>query len=293
MSYPSSLTKVHCQSVVKGELMSGLGLKDYPDLITQAECLADYIGRHGYILEKDPAKAADRVNAFHALNELIKQAQKSQDVTPDLECDLREAYQKLTAFTFPETGINGLTVWQSAQTRIRPDGLDTAAKKLRHRITRMFLPFNLPLLMGMLILVGLFAIIIGTNYAGCTADGVGDPKSWLWLCSLDQYLIPMGWGAIGTTVYVLKRTTDARNNETYSRFRLAGYSTRVFLGAMFGMIVVDIFITLDAQNNHLDKLSVAAVAFVAGLGIKPVYAAFEQIAIQLSDRITGKKTPTT
>ncbi|WP_417811554.1 hypothetical protein [Thalassospira alkalitolerans] len=270
--------------------MSALGLKEYPSLLTQAECLADYIGRHGYVLGAVPTEAANRAEIYKRLLALIADAQTAGSVDPKLEQDLRSTYQETTAFIFPEKNLNGLTIWESAQTRVKDEGKQTHKSKAKRWFLRFFEPYNLPLVMGFIILVALFLIIILSTHAGCTADGTNDPAGWIWLCAIDQYLIPMGWGAIGTTVYVLKRTTDARNNETYSRFRLSGYSTRVFLGAMFGLIIVELIPSLGDGAGNFANASVAVIAFVAGLGIKPVYAAFEQLAIQISDRITGKKT---
>ncbi|MBX2832838.1 MAG: hypothetical protein KTR23_17065 [Rhodospirillales bacterium] len=266
-----------------------------PDLLTQAKYIANYISRHGYVLivANDPTKTTERHTAYEALLDQIAKAEKA-GMNEELEKDIRSAYQAITEFTFPERNVNGLTVWESAQTRVSVQESDenSFVGSVPPSFRFVFRAHNTPLLVGGVLLLAVFTVIAFVESATSSV-----------LNSIHQYLIPMAWGAIGTTAYVLKRTTDARNNESYSRLRLAGYGTRIFLGAMFGLLIVQAFGSdimnpvdpavglTDAEKSKLPfATTTAVVAFTAGLGIKPVYAAFEQMAIQISNRITGKKT---
>ena len=282
-----------------GEFMSVAILDECgcPDLLTQAKYIANYISRQGHVLivANDPTKTTERHTAYEALLDQIAKAEKA-GMNEELEKDIRSAYQAITEFTFPERNVNGLTVWESAQTRVSVQQGDknSFVGSVPPSLRFVFRAHNTPLFVGVVLLVAVFAMI-----------GFAEKSTSSFFSSINQYLIPMAWGAIGTTAYVLKRTTDARNNESYSRLRLAGYGTRIFLGAMFGLLVVQAFGTAiidpanpatgltDAEKSELPfAATTAVVAFTAGLGIKPVYAAFEQIAIQISNRITGKKSET-
>ena len=77
---------------------------------------------------------------------------------------------------------------------------------------------------------------------------------------------------------------------SFEEARLKGDGTRVFLGAMLGVIVVVLFFPDFGAEIQVGEVSFgpATAAFLAGLGVKPVYGAFEALSEALSNRIAGR-----
>ena len=70
---------------------------------------------------------------------------------------------------------------------------------------------------------------------------------------------------------------------------MRGDLTRVFLGAMLGVVVVVLFFPSFGEEALLGESGWAPgmAAFIAGLGVKPVYAAFESLSEELARRFKG------
>jgi hypothetical protein len=101
-----------------------------------------------------------------------------------------------------------------------------------------------------------------------------------------EYLNPIFWGGLGACVYLLKTISDRASDFTFDSRRLRGLPARVLLGAVFGALLVN---ALDLQ---IDSLAASAMAFVGGLGVRALYAAFEALIDGIHDRITST-TPVT
>ena len=91
----------------------------------------------------------------------------------------------------------------------------------------------------------------------------------------------------------MKRITDRLATFAYEESRLKGYGTRIFLGAIFGVLVVQVFFPTHQENVALGDISLAPLtaAFVAGLGVKSIYAAFEALIEALAARMSGRRDP--
>ena len=77
----------------------------------------------------------------------------------------------------------------------------------------------------------------------------------------------------------------------YEEARVKGDGTRIFLGSMLGVVIVVLFFRdfgTQIQDGAV-SFGPATAAFVAGLGVKPVYGAFEELSEALSNRIAGRK----
>jgi hypothetical protein len=101
------------------------------------------------------------------------------------------------------------------------------------------------------------------------------------LINLLGYIGPMAWGGLGATVFVIKMLSDKVSEFAYEGKRLSGTAARVFLGMVFGLLVVKGF---DQQPGSLSQV---AIAFLAGLGTKAVYAAIEALVNGIAAHISG------
>jgi len=85
-------------------------------------------------------------------------------------------------------------------------------------------------------------------------------------------LVPMLFGAIGACTYVLRLISDQIRETTFSTTSPVRHSVRVLLGALSGFAVGLGGIATSAG------LSAAALAFVSGYAVEPVFATMDGIA---------------
>ena len=97
-----------------------------------------------------------------------------------------------------------------------------------------------------------------------------------------DYAVPFAWGAIGSIIFLMKTISDRASEFTFDERRLRGLPERVLLGALMGTVLVKLF------GFEGESFSNAALGFVAGLGTKAIYAAFESLVNGVAQRISGK-----
>lgn len=108
--------------------------------------------------------------------------------------------------------------------------------------------------------------------------------------SIHQYILsplaPFFWGGLGACVYLLKRLTDVAAARQFDKTKLQGWQTRVWLGAILGLVVQFIF---DPTLMDSYGLSQNALAFLIGVGVKVFYGSLEK-AIQVASQKLKLKT---
>jgi hypothetical protein len=92
------------------------------------------------------------------------------------------------------------------------------------------------------------------------------------LISLYNALVPMLFGSIGACTYVLRLIAEQIRETTFGATSAVRHSVRVFLGTLAGFAV-----GLGGIAANAD-LTAAALAFVAGYSIEPVFATMDGIA---------------
>ena len=85
-------------------------------------------------------------------------------------------------------------------------------------------------------------------------------------------LVPMLLGAIGACTYVLRRISDQIRDTTFSTTSPVRHSVRVLIGALAGVAVGLGGIVTSSG------LSAAALAFISGYAVEPVFATLDNIA---------------
>jgi hypothetical protein len=93
------------------------------------------------------------------------------------------------------------------------------------------------------------------------------------LKSIYQALLPLLFGAIGACTYVLRLISEEIHDSTFSSTSPVIHSVRVFLGALAGVAV-----GLGGIVTNSSELSSAALAFVAGYAVEPVFSTLDGIA---------------
>lgn len=243
--------------------------------IAEAEAMVWFIASRGDLLGDDDARRA----AYKALQNAISAAKAGTDENLN---ELLYAYSSVSAFIYAEKGVNGRTI------------LDTQAKGERYkenagtsRAERMFSQFlkprNRPLLMGSLLMLIVAAVEIVLLITGRDAEFAEFHKT---LTTAKILMIPSVWGAIGTCTYLMKKQSDRLSAFSFEEERARGIGTRLLLGAILGLIMVEL---TSKEFGVTTGFPVYLTAFLAGLGIKPVYAAIESLVEGLAARIKPPK----
>ena len=249
-----------------------VSITDDAVLIEEAEALALFIARRGDMLGDDQA----RKDAYEALRDAIAPARAGVD---GADRTLLDAYAKVSAFTYGELEINGRTVLDTegkGPFSHLVAGNATSRNRLQTAIYRLFKPRCRPLLLGgtLLFLVAAFEgvlLITGTSQALVELHKT--------LIAAKVLLLPLVWGALGTCTFLMKRISDKLSAFAFEEARARGMGTRVFLGAILGLIVVELL------AKELGGFPKYLIAFMAGLGVKPVYAAIEGLVEGIASRI--------
>ena len=90
----------------------------------------------------------------------------------------------------------------------------------------------------------------------------------------------------------MKRLSDKLFEFAYERARLQGGGTRVFLGAILGVSVVQLFFSGNGTGVQVSDISLSPLtaAFVAGLAVKPIYAIFETF-VEVITAVVAARAP--
>ena len=259
------------------ECPSGQISKDTCELVAEAKALALYVSRHGDVLsEKHAGLHADLLTA------ISKAVEKG---STDSWRELMAVYAKVTAVTYGQRGVNGRTI------------LDTKSAG-SSKLWQLSLPRNRPIVIGVVFFFLALLLEALIHWSGGLSDvtelGWWGSLGHLVGTTLSNLLSPALWGGLGACIFLTKRISDKLFELAYEESRMRGDVTRIFLGSMLGVVAVVLIFPDFTERVALGEASLgpATVAFVAGLGVKPVYAAFEALSEELARRFSGRgQTP--
>ena len=232
------------------------------------------------------------------------------------------AYANVTRFTYEMRDVNGRSVLDTWNA----DDVSRIPRYIPRILKPLFVRHRRPLLWAVLLSVA--AIVLQVAAAGaeryyirsCVSElggtalllhyaqlVVGWPQSMdpcvteagVWIAFLYRYtannvitplLVPAAWGGIGSCVFLMKRISDELFEFAYQKARLQGYGSRICLGAILGVLVVQLFLANGDRSSTVSEVTLTplTLAFVAGLAVKPVYAAFEAVVEFLTTRMPGR-----
>lgn len=89
-------------------------------------------------------------------------------------------------------------------------------------------------------------------------------------------LTPFIWGALGGCIYLSMNLYDIASNRAFDRSRFHGWVLRVLLASIIGAVTFYI-ISPDHLTSDGVPIETKTLAFLAGLGVKVVYGAFEKL----------------
>ena len=246
-------------------------------LVAEANALALYIARHGAAVlgednVLDTTSYADLLTAIAAA---------SESPSPSEWQTLLTAYAKVTSVTYAKLGVNGRTILDTANGQLRPAESSQRGwlrrlvpKWLRSVWVRRFRPVWI----GVVFFAGALAMEVAMTPA------LVDPDSFTakLVVALAPLLFPALWGGIGACTFLMKRLSDKLFELSYEESRQRGEVVRIILGAVIGVVATQVFTEFSSDGS---RLHVMTAAFVAGLGVKPVYAAFESLIEGLARRL--------
>lgn len=236
---------------------------DIAALVNEARALLKYVARRGELLENVD-------NGIAAYDELTEAIAAAIETATDASWNrLMKAYRAVSAVTHAAKAVNGKTVEDTLRS-------DLIQKR------------NRPLWIGVLLFVAALLLEMYAVKLGVTS--IAEDVVWHAISlSLVQFLIPACWGGLGACVYLIKRLSDLLADFAFDENQLRGDTTRIFLGAMIGAIVVVIFFPEFGERIAVGNVSFgpATAAFLSGLGTRVVYGAFETSVEGLANRILG------
>lgn len=246
-------------------------------LLAEANALALYLARHGDTLLMDqedtaPATYEDLLAAIGAVS-----VSRSG---PDWQ-KLMAIYAKVTGVTYEKKGVNGRTILDTCDDRpeAMPSNGKPPEKRLGRRIARAFAARRFrPVWVGLLLFGAALAMELAMTGAIFPADHFWTEVT----TALGPLLFPALWGGIGACTFLMKRLSDKLFELSYEESRQRGELVRVVLGAVLGVVATQLFTEFSSDTS---RLPVMTTAFVAGLGVKPVYAAFETLIEGLAQRL--------
>ena len=271
------------------------------ELLKECEAIVVYISRHGNILDENE----NLPEAYNKLSQLVAKC-GNHEPTPDDWNGLVVAYADVTRVTYGQRGVNGRSVLDTWGEKDWSLGFNESEKPrtlwkriigLGRRSSRPYHRKVLCIALAFLVFALALQLLAGWTKISGDPDNLQGYTKHIYHFSVNllPLLIPAVWGAIGSCVFLMKRISDKLFEFAYEESRLKGYGVRIFLGSVLGVVVAQLFFTNTGEPLTLKGISFGAItaAFIAGLGVKPIYAAFETftegLAARMSDTDKQKK----
>ena len=285
----------------------------------EAEALVWYFARHWSNDAEGKASTGNEVpsEASSAYAALVKTLSASQDKEDESSYqELMISYQKLANYTFAKYGVHGKSIMDT--TRQTSSFFD----KRRQPVVYGVFFFILALMFQALDTWSELNLALSAAEANTSAVNEGTPNESLGgsadvgveganqgideassttvpefglavvLASCLPLLVPAAWGALGACTALAKRVSDRLSAMTFEENRMQALSSRIFLGAALALVLdILVFVERDqSQQNGLDLgFGPIAGAFLAGLFVKQIYGALENLMGRISQAIAPEQ----
>lgn len=250
------------------------------NLIVEAEALVNYVASHG-TTDLNVTNGVERLKELAEAVELANAKARPEPID-ERWTRLVVAYEQLASVTYVRWGVNGRTILDTRGRLVDDDSIGWLRFVPRVKKRNMVVISGLLLAtmgISLEVLVELSAVPSGALAMSEEFKAV--------LKAVGHFAMPAAWGGLGACVFLAKRMSDKLYQMQYEEARTRGYGTRIFLGSTIGVVTASIaFPDLDTHfMAGSTGLAPPAVAFVAGLSVKPVYAAFEALSEGIAARI--------
>lgn len=248
------------------------GIKaDTPLSLAEAEALLRFAAER---------KLDGTTNPVNKLNSIIVDINAKGNITPGKSSEWKELvthYKALADITDDRLSVNGRTILES---------LDQ--------------PYVLMMTFYILIFLVIAVVPAFSDTVLLYVSEEDDPLLFVYFDQIAEQMAPFFWGGIGACLYLLKALSDRAADSQYDSRKLQGVFPRIILGSVLGVVVVSVFgleVSLEERTivggtigTAETVLPPAAVAFLAGLGQKAFYDAFESL-VKVVSRFTKIKEP--
>ncbi len=244
--------------------------------LREAVTIEEVVALIHYVSERGLDPNSEIIGPLHSA--LVTHEQKREPVDKiGATKEILTGYTKLCALTFPEQQVNGRTLRNTA-----------------HSAWHMGWIIS----WGILFFLAALSIEIVGEWFSDVKD-FGSLAPWqLHLVEIQKIasekLIPLIYGGLGACIYLLRTLSDKAANGTFDSRKLQGAGARIFLGAVFGFIVVNLFYEAPIPGSDelqttfgFQNLQQGSVAFLSGLGVKAIYGAFEKAVDFIHSQIQG------
>lgn len=272
------------------------------EILKECTALIVYISRHGDVLLDDDGNAPvqELKDAYERLIDGVMKCNNPDPTAEDWQT-LINAYTEVTRYTYAKKGVNGRSVLDTLGGTMRVFQTETEKPQGRWQLrlprwlSSSLKPQHKPMCYAIIFLLVALLLELLTGWSGRIDDpgkleGV-QKHLYNAIIDLAHILVPAFWGAIGSCVYLMKRISDKLGMLAYEQSRQKGIETRILLGAILAVVVVELMFPSHAQDLAMGEVNLGpmAVAFAVGLSIKPIYAAFETLVQGLAERFSPKK----
>ena len=261
-------------------------------LLAEAKALNEYLARHGCkgLLkhnavngQSDPA-GEKRKNLYEEHCRLIDAIAAATDQrTAKSWRELAKVYAYVSSILYEKSGVSGKSILDTLNGR--HNGICRCIEWLnKHH----------PIIIGMI----LFVVALGFEWCKSWTGGISDPSDlegfgevlFDFTVVLEPYIVGALWGAIGACTFLAKKISDKLSEMTYEKNRMKGTLARIFLGAIFGLIVDILFFGQNGTYNPVAagelQLGTIVLAFLVGLSVKPFYTALETLSESIAARLS-------
>ncbi len=112
-----------------------------------------------------------------------------------------------------------------------------------------------------------------------------------YLVPLLTFANPIALGFLGACVYILRTIFRGLADQTFVLREGTTYTLRAILGAVLGFMIPGLgLLSADASGKVLGFLSAAAVPFLAGYAVEPMFAALDNIVLTVRDAVSHDPT---
>jgi hypothetical protein len=105
------------------------------------------------------------------------------------------------------------------------------------------------------------------------------------LTAILKYILPILYGALGASAYIVRSLATEIRDQTYSRASNVTYQLRFYLGAVAGLSIA--WFTSDVKSSEtagiLQSLSPLALAFLAGYSVELLFSLLDRIVLAFSN----------
>ncbi len=213
------------------------------------------------------------------LNAVIVDIKEKGNVAPGRSSEWKKLvthYKALADITDERLGVNGRTILESSDQ-----------------------PYVLMMSAYILVFLAIAALPAFRDTVMLYISEDDDPLLFLFFDRIASQMAPFFWGGIGACLYLLKTLSDRAANSQYDSRKLQGVFPRIILGSVLGVVVVSVFglevsigertIAGSTVRTAETMLPPAAVAFLAGLGQKAFFDAFESLVKGVSSLVQWKR----